>query len=341
LSSSPIPPFIDIHAYGNDIIFPYGYEDVTQVGNIDAFKSMSHKICSINEYEPSGSGYNFLGRTSGDTLDYHYGALGVASILYEVGFSWPESCERFEALVFQPNFDALLYTTKLAMTPYRTSLGPDVMTMNVDVSADGSLVTVTAEVSDLSMTQLPGKTSLATAEQTIQSVKVYFDSHPYDAPPPQPAQPLMMNPADGSFDFHTEAVSLGIDTSSEDGKHMICLQATDSDGYEGTVSCQYVNIPVAAGTAAGEESTSTANVPSSIGAPGLSTEPLSSTSSKICQGFKDEGSCLRLENNGDCRWKRAKSKCVDVCQGRKSEQKCLQESKCQWKAMPLPLCSKK
>lgn len=297
---------------------------------------MSHKICSINKYEPSGSGYNFLGRTSGDTLDYHYGALGVASILYEVGFSWPESCERFEALVFQPNFDALLYTTKLAMTPYRTSLGPDVTRMNVDVSADGSQVTVNAEFSDLSMTQLPDKSSLATAEQTIQNVKAYFDSHPYDASPPQP---LMMNPADGSFDFHTEAVSLGIDTSSKDGKHMICLQATDSDGYEGTVSCQHVNIPVATGSAVEEESTSTVNVPSNIGAPELSAEPVSS--SKICQVFTDEGSCLRLANNGDCRWRTSKGKCVDVCQGRRSEQRCLKESKCQWKAMPLPLCLRK
>lgn len=290
---------------------------------------MSHKICSINKYEPSGSGYHFLGRTSGDTLDYHYGALGVAPILYEVGYAWPESCERFEALVFQPNFDALLYTIKLAMTPYRTSMGPDVTKMDVEVSADGSQVRVNTEVSDYFMTELPNKLRLASAEQTIQSVKAYVDSHPYDSS----SQSLTMNPADGFFKSHTEAASLDIDTSSLDGKRMICLQATDSAGYEGTVSCQYIDIPPTPDAAVQR--------PENNSAPSLSTEPASiSSSASICVGFSDESTCL---SNAECRWRANKGKCVDLCQGRKSPQQCVKESKCQWDstAMPLPLCFKK
>ena len=366
--------YVDIHSYGRDIIFPYGYQN-KEVGNIEAFKSMSHKICSINGYDPSGSGYYFLGRTSGDTLDYHYGALGVASILYEVGNSWAESCSAFESYVFPSNLEALLYTTKLAMTPYRTSLGPDVMSMDVAVSADGNQITVNAEVSDYAMTELPQKARLSTAVQTIQSVKAYLDSHPYDA---SPSQPLLMTPdGGGSFKSHTESVSLTIDSSAIDGRHTVCLMASDTDGYDGTVSCKYVDIPVKADAAPtptqeqeqsnepiNEEQMSTnnnntiaaieietddnkptnetdtiiaTNVTDTAAVATNQTIPIAPRENDMCPNISNEEACTKA---GICRWRENKNKCVGICQGRKSEQQCLKNSMCQWDAN-LPKCSRK
>lgn len=334
--------YVDIHSYGRDIIFPYGYQN-REVGNVDAFKSMSHKICSINGYDPSGSGYYFLGRTSGDTLDYHYGALGVASILYEVGNSWAESCSAFESYVFPSNLDALLYTTKLAMTPYRTSLGPDVMSMDVKVSADGNQITVSAEVSDYAMTELPKKAQLSTAVQTIQSVKAYLDSHPYDT---SPSQPLLMTPNGGSFKSHTESVSLSIDSSPIDGRHTICLVASDTDGYDGTVSCIYVDIPVKADatptpaqatTPANETDTTATNVTDSAAAATNQMIPIAPRDIDICPDIPNEEACTKA---GICRWRENKNKCVGICQGRQTEQQCLKNSICQWDSN-LPKCSRK
>lgn len=349
----------DIHSYGRDIIFPYGYQD-REVGNIDAFKSMSHKICSINKYNPSGGAYYFLGRTSGDTLDYHYGALGVASILYEVGNSWAESCSVFESSVYPPNLEALLYTTKLAMTPYRTSLGPDVLSIDVAVSDGGDRVTINADVSDYAMTELSGKKQLSTAVQTIQSVKAYLDSHPYDA---SPSQPMSMTPSGGgSFSFHTESVSLSFDTSSIDGRHTICLVASDTDGYDGTVSCEYIEIPVKAdatltpqdqgGAIADEEpttsdinSTNLAELPSTETTdnitPLLTTETIPSDivarDNDGCSDISSEVAC----NDADvCRWRSKKDKCVGICQGRQTEEQCVKHAMCQWDAN-VPKCFRK
>ena len=336
--------YVDLHSYGRDIIFPYGYQN-KEVGNIDAFKSMSHKICSINGYDPSGSGYYFLGRTSGDTLDYHYGALGVASILYEVGNSWAESCKTFESYVFPSNLEALLYTTKLAMTPYRTSLGPDVMSMDVAVSTDGDQITVSAEVSDYAMTELPQKARLSTAVQTIQSVKAYLDSHPYDV---SPSQPLLMTPDGGKFKSHTESVSVTIDSSSIDGRHTICLVASDTDGYDGTVSCKYVDIPAKADASTpaqqeGDETVTeeqTLNGDNSIDTTAAATNetiPIAPLDKNICSSIPNEEACAKA---GICRWRENKNKCVGICQGRNSEEQCLKHSMCQWDSN-LPKCSRK
>jgi len=368
--------FVDIHSYGDDIIFPYGYQN-WKAGNHDAFKSMSHKICSINGYDPSGSGYYFLGRTSGDTLDYHYGALGVASILYEVGTAWAESCSTFESSVFPPNLDALLYTAKLAKTPYRTSLGPDVMSMNVTVSADGNQVTVSAEVSDYAMTALPKKAQLSTAVQNIQSVKAYLDSHPYDASPSQPLP--MTTPSGQAFASHTESVSLSIDSSSIDGRHTICLVASDAHGYDGTVSCKYIDIPVKADTAPtppeqGDETTTieeqttnqnnltnTTDTDTVIDSTDVTTNTTETTETFRAEtgttttaatqtvpaaAPRNNGECLDISNeeacNNDieCRWKTNKSKCVGICQGRNNEGQCLKHPECKWDPN-LTKCSKK
>ena len=341
-------PSADIHAYGRDIIFPYGYQD-REVGNIDAFKSMSHKICSINNYDPSGSGYYFLGRTSGDTLDYHYGALGVASILYEVGNSWAESCSVFESSVYRPNLEALLYTTKLAMTPYRTSLGPDVLSVDVTVSDGGDQVTINADVSDYAMTELSGKQRLSTAVQTIQSVKAYLDSHPYDA---SPSQPLSMTPSGGgSFSSHTESVSLSIDTSSIDGRHTICLVASDTDGYDGTVSCEYIDIPVKADATVEEpptadiNSTNLAELPSTETTdnitPPLTTETIpEDIVARDNDGCSDISSEVACNDVDVCRWRPNKDKCVGICQGKQTEEQCVKHAMCQWDAN-APKCFRK
>jgi hypothetical protein len=312
------------------------------VGNIDAFKSMSHKICSINNYAPSGSGYYFLGRTSGDSLDYHYGALSVASILYEVGNSWAESCSIFESSVYRPNLEALLYTTKLAMTPYRTSLGPDVLSIDATVSNDGDQVTINADVSDYAMTELSGKKGLSTAVQTIQSVKMYLDSHPYDA---SPSQPLSMTPSGGgSFSSHTESVSLSIDTTSIDGRHTICLVASDTDGYDGTVSCEYIDIPVkadATSTPQADEEPTTSDTnstnlvePSStetdnITLPSTIPADIAARDNDGCPDISSEAVC----NDADvCRWRSNKNKCVGICQGKQTEEQCVKHAMCQWDA---------
>jgi len=209
------------------------------------------------------------------------------------------------------------------------------------------------------MTELSGKKQLSTAVQTIRSVKAYLGSHPYDA---SPSQPLLMKPSGGSFNSHTESVSLSIDTSSIDGRHTICLVASDTDGYDGTVSCEYIDIPVKAdatltpqeqgGAITDEEPTTedtnstnvaelTSNETDSTAVASTETIPgdIASRNNDVCPKIPSEEVCNNVDS---CRWRKNinKSKCVNLCQGRQNERKCLKHSMCQWDSN-MSKCSRK
>ena len=332
--------YVDVHSFGGQVIFPYGFENRAP-GNLASFMAISHKISSVNGYYPSGSGYNFLGRTSGDTLDWHYGALGVASILFELGSAWAQPCSSFETEVLPQNLEALLYTTKLAMTPYRTAMGPDVLslrTARLFTFGGGPLATVRALVSDKAMTVLPRQADLASGDQRIDRVWAYVDSHPYDANPPPPRS---MVPLDGSLDSPSEEVAVTFDLSglaNPGGRHTVCVMATDADGYNGPVTCAYIegfggDISADAIT----NSTAAGNSTSTVG-----NSPLLWTQKRVGDGDYEEvpsnetsPSCLGLDSeqcaaDPSCRWREEKHKCMEVCQRRTTRDNCEKAKACTW-----------
>ncbi len=143
----------------------------------EALQALGRKINSINEYKLwAGSQPDFLYPASGDTSDYMYAALGVASLGLEIGDDFYQECAAFEDEIVPINMPALMYAAKIARTPFREGKGPDIL----DFVLDGNLVS--ARASDSEMVNAIGGSfpDFSTGNQLLAEVRLYLDVHPDD-----------------------------------------------------------------------------------------------------------------------------------------------------------------
>ena len=236
--------YIDIHASGGYVYYPWGHED-SRSPDDDALQALGRKLNYFNGYKLwAGDQPDFLYAASGDISDYMYGVLGVASLGFEIGSDFQQDCDEFEDEVVPINLPALLYAAKNVAKPFSTIKGPDVLDLSVrHVNGD---VRVSAHASDGKMVNKIATDSTdfqehVTGAQDISEVRIFIDVHPDDAT------------TDSDISYEMEAVD-GLNSSEETvgivlkastlsvGRHTIYVQATDSDGYKGPVSSVYVDI---------------------------------------------------------------------------------------------------
>ena len=111
-----------------------------------------------------------------------YGALGVASLGFEIGDDFYQDCSRFDKIV-EINMPALMYTASVAKAPFKTVKGPDILNLDVSTSNNGEFE-LTGKASDSEMVNsIVGKdfSEFKTGDQDISEVRVYLDVHPDDA----------------------------------------------------------------------------------------------------------------------------------------------------------------
>ena len=236
---------MDIHSFGEIIIWPWGHEN-SETSNDEGLETLMYKYGHFNDYDPSGPNNGFSYPASGVTDDWAYGVLGASSSTLELGTSFYQNCNYFESNILNGNLGSLTYASKVAKAPYSIAKGPDVVSVtlssNIIENKVESSLTVTAQVSDNAFSS----GTYTTNQQTISSARLYIDTHPYDLINGVPSNGIAMN---GIFDSVTVTVDITLSMSdilSEIdfvvGRHTIHLIGTDSNGYDGPVTTVFFEI---------------------------------------------------------------------------------------------------
>ncbi|KAL7427878.1 hypothetical protein ACHAXH_003712 [Discostella pseudostelligera] len=227
--------YVDIHAEGGYVYYPWGHEDLMSPDD-DALQALGRKIASFNDYKLWAPGSpDFLYPAAGDSSDYAYGVLGVASFGLELGKAHYEDCDLFEGTILPTNRDALIYAAKLAKKPFSLVKGPDIIDLNIEIDSD-DVMTLIAVASDSQMVN--GLHS--TGDQDVTKVQLYVDVHPDDY-------------ADGDVTFEMTSGEISgfqtsfmlesnLPSSVGSGRHMLFAQAIDSDGSLGPVKSVFFDV---------------------------------------------------------------------------------------------------
>ena len=260
-TSSPAPDdatgtFITIHSSGELVLLPPG--DGGTAPNNDQLRAYAFRMSHYNGYT-TGTGPEILYGTTGTTDDWVYFDLGVASVTYELspssggcgGFAPAYSC--MDAL-WNLNRDALLYSVKVADTPYLTSRGPTTTSVSSAGSVEqGESLTVNAVVNDNAY----GTTGISRpSAQTVTEAEYYIDASPLQGGTPAGS----MSAADGSFNSVTETATAGIDTTGLAlGDHTLFVRGRNAAGFWGPIQAVSfaVTAPVDDPPIADDQSTST------------------------------------------------------------------------------------
>jgi len=229
--SSPAPNdatgvFLDMHAYGNLVLYPWGEDDLPPPN--PQLATIARRMAGYNGYNPIQS-IN-LYPTSGTAHDFAYGELGVAGLGMETGLS-SGSCGGFmppyscldggtNGNFWNLNRPALLYLAKIVRTPYITSEGPTTETLT-NKRTRLNRYSLRAQITD----EFSGGQNIAGAE-------VYID-----VPPWRGGTPIAMTPEDGIFNSSTEFVAANV--TCPPGRHMLYVRGRDSAGNWGAMTAVF------------------------------------------------------------------------------------------------------
>lgn len=240
LDSDPAPitatgVFIDIHSYGNQVLWPWGFT-VNSPPNSDALQTLGRKFAFFNQYTPGQSSDN-LYLTDGDSDGFAYGELGLAGYTFEVGTSFFQKCDYFQNNIISENLPALLYAAKIARYPYLLPSGPESIHLSVSplVANTESEIIFQANINDKRYYDSDEPT------QVISAAEYYIDTPPWVTSTIPIA--FAMNVDDGIFDEKIETVTATISTTSlSQGKHIIFIHGQDADGNWGPFSSTFFYI---------------------------------------------------------------------------------------------------
>jgi len=225
--------FIDVHAYGELVLWPWGYTP-SLAPNGTALQTLGRKLAYWNQYMPEQS--IGLYPVDGATDDFAYGDLGVAAFTFEVGTEFFQSCPVFENAVVPDNLPSLIYAAKAARSPYMSPSGPEVTALALDVETvvAGQAVEILATLDDAIFNPVNGTEPI----QDILGAEYYIDEPPWLGGISFP-----LSPADGAFDSPSESVMGVVDTSGmSEGQHLIFVRAQDGSGNWGVVRAVFVQV---------------------------------------------------------------------------------------------------
>ena len=162
LAHPDITAAITFHTYGELILYPYGYTYLDQPPDMDpddlrAFVRLGDQMASTNGYTSQQA--SDLYTTSGDAVDWFYGARGIFAFTFEMypktgnpGFYPPATVIGPET---RRNVEAVTYLTTMADNPRKViGAGGDATPPAVSLAAAGELaalgqpITLTATMTD-------------------------------------------------------------------------------------------------------------------------------------------------------------------------------------------------
>ncbi len=219
--------FIDIHSYGNLVLWGWGYtNNVAPNGTELSF--IGRRMASYNGYTPQQAIQ--LYPTSGTTDDWVYGELGVAAFAFEIGpsggtcggFFPPFSCldGGTGGAIWTKNLPALLYAARIARTPYSEANGPSVESISI-IRTSQNTYELRAQVDET-----------YNGNQNISEVEYYVDT-----PPWRDGVPRAMTPLDGNFNSPVEFARASV--GPIEGRHIIYVRSRDINGNWGAVRAAF------------------------------------------------------------------------------------------------------
>jgi hypothetical protein len=235
--------YLDLHSYARLVYYPWGWAKNKKSPDDTELQTMARKLASFGGYGLWGPGQpDFLYAVGGDSIDTMYGLYCVAAIGFEVGNRFYETCKDFQDKTFRVNYEALIYAAKVASAPFRIPKGPDILSLEIK-STTSDNITVTVLVSDEKRSIAYGKAFNATGSQTIATVRVFVDNHPYTYSTNSSAGETMKPMGVTNFNSPTETTSLTIDTKSlSSGQHVVYVEAEGSAGFKGPISAAFFNV---------------------------------------------------------------------------------------------------
>ncbi len=226
---------IDLHSYSQLVLWPWG-ATAAPAPNGTALATLGRRFAWFNNYSPTQS--IGLYPTDGTSDGPSYGELGVAAYTFELGTSFFQTCSVFDNTIKPNNLPALLYAAKVVRAPYLLPAGPEVTALVLAVAGPvpaGAQAALTGTATDTRFNQSNG----SEAVQAVTAATAYIATPPWE--PGAVALPLQ--PADGSFDSSTEALSGSLPTAGlPPGRHLVYVQASDASGQLGPVSAVFLDV---------------------------------------------------------------------------------------------------
>ncbi len=229
--------YIDVHSSGRLVLWPWGFTSTPAPNGTD-LQTFGRKMAFFNGHTPQQS--IGLYPTDGTTTSFAYGDLGLPAYTFELGTQFFESCSYFENTLLSDNLPSLFYAVKAARAAYQLPGGPDVINQSTSPTSPtgvpaGTIVTLSATATDQRFNNSNG----TEPTQNVVSAEYFVDVEPWSGT----ATGLPMSPADGSFNSGVEAIEVQIDTTGlSEGRHVVYMQATDSNGNTGVVSAVFLDI---------------------------------------------------------------------------------------------------
>jgi carboxypeptidase T len=226
--------YIDVHAYGQLVMWPWGYTS-SAAPNGTALRTLGRRVAYHNSAKPQT--ISELYTADGSSVDTIYGLLGTPSLAFELGSAFFEGCSSFESTVLPRNLAALKYAARTLSAPYRYPSGPDSVSVSTSAASvpAGTAVTITAVLDDTRFNQSNG----TEASQAIASARMYVDTPPWQSG----ATAIAMSASDGSFNSTRETVTGSLNTSGlSAGRHIVYVQGVDASGQAGAPNAVIVNV---------------------------------------------------------------------------------------------------
>ncbi len=218
------------------VLFPWAWTEAGAPNGAE-LATLGRKCGYFNGYsvcQPSQCLYS----ATGSTDDWSYGVLGVASLTFEMGTTFFESCSSYESSVAPSNLPAILYAFKAARRPYQAPAGPDSVAVSVSASPvqAGTIVTLEATADD---TRYNSNGHGTEPVQSIAAARYTVDGSSWTTG----VTTVAMSASDGAFNAKKEGVKAEIATAGwAIGRHLLLVESQDADGNWGVPSAVFLDI---------------------------------------------------------------------------------------------------
>lgn len=281
--------FFDVHSYSKLVLWSWG-DVYTAAPNDAALRTLGRRMAWFNGYTPQAAVE--LYPTDGTTDDTFYGLLGAPSYTIELGTAFFEGCASFESSTYPINLAALRYAARAAHAPYRLPYGPDTLavTASPELVAEGDPIRLSASLHSGRFNQSNG----TQATYPIASAAAYVGTPPWASG----AAAIPLAAADGAFNATQETATGSLPTAGlADGRYLVFVQGTDSQGRAGTPDAALVDVAPAAQIAA-LAGTVTALVDGAPLAASVTVRNPVTDEERVAQSSAADGSYLRTMRAG-------------------------------------------
>jgi len=210
--------FVSIHSGTDWMMIPYDWRAQPAPNDPD-LEAVWDKVATWTPGWPSCSTGACYGIVAGTASDWAYGKYGMAAAIWEIGEFMP-SYNLIDGYYWPFLRPMMIYTTRIARTPYMEARGPDALGVagTQFMRRNGAPLSIRATIDD---TQ--------NGQQLIMDAELYVDRPPWAGGVPVP-----MAADDGSFDGLHESVHAPLDVCAlAPGRHLVFVRGRDSAGYWG------------------------------------------------------------------------------------------------------------